>query len=197
MTGNPCCDLSCQSLPRTFFITWKHRGKWAKHVPEISMLDCSHSASSGAPWTPDIKWKSHLRIRRRIKVDKIPANWRRLWGLAPHHLPHSSPRIGCCVSDLGSPGSKEFNLCCPIKKEPCTEGIGPGCHPALCQCILELGTSSEAPVHRFGHGSSRFKQYTQERCSNRVKWRQPRTSWASATGASSSCLKFAYSGWCW
>ena len=113
------------------------------------MLDCSHSASSGAPWTPDIKWRSHLRIRRRIKVDKIPANWRRLWGLAPHHLPHSSPMIGCCVSDLGSPGSKEFNLSCSIrnKREPCTEGIGPGCHPALCQCILEQGTSSEAPVH--------------------------------------------------
>ena len=42
------------------------------------------------------------------------------------------------------------------KKEPCTEGIGPGCHPALCQCILEQGTSSEAPVHKGRGKKNRF-----------------------------------------
>ena len=197
MTGNlgqvPCCDLSCQSWPRTFFITWR-LGVREQSYPRplyawlltLSFFRCSMNTwhqikisledqKKNPSWQNTCKLTSSVRTGAPPSPPLIPQDW-----------------LLCVWLGFTWKGSLTY-VFQRNKKEPCTEGIGPGCHPALCQCILGLGTSSEAPVHNLYMAL----QGSQEICSNRVRWRQPRTSWASATGASSSCLKFAYSGWCW
>ena len=121
MTGNPgqvaYCDLSCQSLPRTFFITWKHRGRWAKHVPDTSMLDCLHSVSWDAPWTPDIMYEDltwgsdeESKLTKYLQADVVCEDWR------PTITPTHPPRlVVVCLTWVHLEG--EFNLCFPKEQE--------------------------------------------------------------------------------
>ena len=151
MTGNlgqvPCCDLSCQSWPRTFFITWRLGVRKQSYSRPLYawLLTLSFFRCSMNTWhqikisledqKKNPSWQNTCKLTSSVRTGAPPS---------PPLIPHDW--LLCVWLGFTWKGSLTY-VFQRNKKEPCTEGIGPGCHPALCQCILGLGTSSEAPVH--------------------------------------------------